>query len=60
MKTLGMMSIIVATIVAPAIAARAQDPGRGVRRMLLFLLIFNALYLAYLTLVHASVYEPVQ
>ncbi len=55
-----MMSIIVATIVAPAIAARARDPGRGVRRMLLFLLVFNALYLAYLTLVHASVFEPVQ
>jgi hypothetical protein len=57
-KTLGMMSIIFATVAAPLIAARDPDPARGIRRMAAFLLCFNALYVAYLTLVHAAMYMP--
>lgn len=58
MKTLGMLSIILVTVAVPLIAARDPHVGRGIRRMIVLLLAFNALYLGYLTLVHAAVFVP--
>ncbi len=53
-----MMSIIVATVAAPAIAARDPRPRRGLGRMILFLFAFDAMYLAYIALIHARYYAP--
>ncbi len=58
MKSLLLMSVLIASMVIPAITSRGPDPRRGMKRMLLLLLLFNALYLAYLTLVHVAVYVP--
>jgi len=56
-----LVSIIVALVVAPALAARDRIPQRGVRRMVVFLLVFHLLYVAYLTLGYATyVVPPVQ
>lgn len=57
-KTFGLMSIIFVTVAAPLLASRDPSPSRGVRRMVVVLLGFNALYVAYLTLVHVALYEP--
>ena len=54
-----LVAIIVAAIVIPVITSRDPDPRRGARRMVLALLVFNLLYVAYVTLVHASSYVPV-
>jgi hypothetical protein len=58
MKSLLLISIIIASIAIPAYAARDTNPRRGLRRMLVLVLAFNALYVAYLTLVHLEVYVP--
>lgn len=58
MKTLALMSIIFATILAPALAAFDPNARRGIRRLVLFMLGFNALYVAYLTLIHVTFFEP--
>jgi hypothetical protein len=55
---LALLSIIVATVAAPAIAARDPSARRGLKRMLIGLLVFNALYVCYLTLVHATFFAP--
>ncbi len=52
------MSIIVAMVGVPALAARDPDERRGVRKMLLLLLVANALYLAYVALVHPAIDVP--
>jgi hypothetical protein len=49
-----LVSIIVAIVAIPALAARDPNPRRGVRRALLFLLVFTLVYVAYVTLVHAT------
>ncbi len=54
-----LMSIIIVLIAAPALAARVRDPRRGARRMLVALLAFHLAYVAYVTLVHAPYYVPV-
>jgi len=53
-----MISIIVATVVLPVVAARDSNPRRAIRRMIVFLLVFNALYIGYVTLVHARFQIP--
>ncbi len=53
-----IISIIVATVAVPAIAARYASPRRGVLRMVLFFLLFDLIYVAYLTLVHATYVLP--
>ena len=53
-----LVSIIVALVVAPALAARDRIPQRGVRRMVVFLLVFHLLYVAYLTLWYAPYVVP--
>jgi hypothetical protein len=58
MKSLLLMSVLIGGLVIPGIAARDRNPRRGARRMLVLLLAFNLLYVAYLTLVHTAVYVP--
>jgi hypothetical protein len=58
MKTALLMSIVVAALAIPALAARDSNPRRGLRRTVVLLFVFNALYLAYLTLVHPFVFVP--
>lgn len=59
MKTALLMSVLFAGLAVPMLAARDPNPRRGVKRMVLFLLLFNAAYLAYVTLVHPEVFVPV-
>jgi hypothetical protein len=58
MKSLLLLSVVIAAIALPALAARDPRPRRGFKRLMLALLIANALYLAYLTLVHPARYVP--
>jgi hypothetical protein len=58
MKSLLLMSVFLAQLIIPALAARDSDPRRGVRRMAWQFLLFNALYIAYLTLVHPVLFVP--
>lgn len=55
-----LVSIVVALLVVPGIAARDPRPRRGAQRMVLLLLVFNLLYVAYVTLVHANFFVPVR
>jgi len=55
---LAMVSIILATVAVPVFCARDRDGRRGVRRMVLLLFAFNAVYLAYLTMIHATYFVP--
>lgn len=58
MKTLILMSIVIASIVIPAIASRDPKPGRGMRRAVILFTVYAALYLAYLLYVHPYVFVP--
>jgi hypothetical protein len=58
MKSLLLISIIIAAVAVPVIAARDPRPGRGLARMLVVLVAFNLVYLAYLTLIHVTVFVP--
>ncbi len=58
MDKLAMLSILVATIVAPAAFARDPVARRGLARTVVFLFAFIALYVAYVTLVHTTWYVP--
>lgn len=58
MRSILLLSILLAAIAIPAFAARDHNPRRGARRMLALLLLFNALYLAYLTLIHPFAFVP--
>jgi hypothetical protein len=53
-----LVSIVVAIVAVPALAARDASPRRGLRRMVLLLLAFHLLYVAWLTLVHATYVLP--
>jgi hypothetical protein len=59
MKSLLLMSVFFAQVLIPALAARDPKPRRGVKRMVLLLLVFNALYVAYLTQLHPVWFVPV-
>jgi hypothetical protein len=58
MKSLLLLSVVLASLVIPALAAFGRDPRRSVRRMVLLLFVMNAVYLAYVTLVHPYVFVP--
>jgi hypothetical protein len=58
MRSLLLLSIVFAALAIPALTARDRDPRRGVRRMVLLVLAFNALYVAYVTLVHPYAFVP--
>lgn len=53
-----LITIIVAVIAGPVIAARDPNPRRSARRMVWFLLAFNLAYVAWVTLVHANYFVP--
>ena len=53
-----MMSVLIVTIVAPALFARDDLAVRGLRRTLLFLVVFNLLYLGYVTVIHTNFFVP--
>ena len=52
MDKLAMMSILFATVALPALAARDRNPRRGLRWLLLALLVFNLAYVLYVTRLH--------
>lgn len=58
MKSVLLLSIVLAALAIPAVTARHPNPRRGVWRMLLLVLLFDAAYLAYITLVHPVVFPP--
>jgi hypothetical protein len=58
MKTLLLMSVVFALLMIPAITSRHRNPRRGVKRMLLYLVVFNLAYVAYLTLLHPVLFVP--
>jgi hypothetical protein len=57
-KSLLLFSIVLAAIAFPAIFARDSRPRRGFKRLMLALFIFNAIYLAYLTMLHPVLFIP--
>lgn len=59
MKSALLMSVLFAALVIPTLAARDPDPRRALKRMVVALVLFNAAYLAYVTLVHPVVFVPV-
>ncbi len=58
MKSLLLLSIVIGGLAIPALLARDPNPRRGQKRMLLLLLVFNVLYLAYVTLLHPVLFVP--
>jgi hypothetical protein len=58
-KTILLMSILISAVVIPTLAARDPNPRRALKRMVVALVLFNAAYLAYVTLVHPVVFVPV-
>jgi hypothetical protein len=58
MEKLILMSIIFATVVAPTVAARGSSPVRSAKRLMLFLFLFNAAYLAALVFIYAPNFVP--
>ena len=45
MSKLILLSVIIATIVLPARAARERSPKKGLRKVILYVCLFNAFYL---------------
>jgi hypothetical protein len=58
MDKLVMMSILVATVAGPVAFARDASPIRGLKRTLLFMFVFQLLYVAYVTVVHTTYHVP--
>ena len=58
MKSLILMSIVIMSIVIPAMAARDPNPRRGMRRAVIAFAAFAALYLGYLLFVHPYAFVP--
>ena len=58
MKTLLLLSIVFGAILFPVIAAKDPDPRRGMRRLAVLILLFNALYLFYVTQLHPVWFVP--
>jgi hypothetical protein len=40
-----LLSLMIATIVLPAIAAKEKNPKKGFRKAIIYMLVFNAFYL---------------
>ncbi len=58
MKSFLLMSIVFAAVALPAIASRHRSARHGVARVLLWTAVFDAAYLAYLTLLHVRFFVP--
>jgi uncharacterized membrane protein len=57
-KGLLVMSIVLLAIIVPSLAARSQDPRRGLWRALTLFAIAAAIYVGYLIFVHPFVFVP--
>jgi len=55
MKTLLLTSVLWVTIAGPMVAARSPNPVRAVRRLFVFFVLYVALFIVYLSVVHASI-----
>lgn len=60
MKSLLLMSILLATFVLPAFAARDPDAGRGFRKLALGFGLFVAMYYFYIAYGHTRYFVPVR
>jgi hypothetical protein len=58
MKTLLLMSVVFVALLLPLITARIKDPRKGIRRLVLLIFIFNAIYLIYVTRFHPAWFVP--
>jgi hypothetical protein len=58
MDSLAMLSILFATVAIPVALARDANPRRGVKRMVIALLAFNALYVGYVAWIHTTYFVP--
>jgi hypothetical protein len=52
------MSVVIASIVIPALASRDPNPSRGLRRAVISFAIFAALYVGYLIWIHPNAFVP--
>ena len=52
MAQLLLLSILIATVVIPAKAAREKNPRKGLRKAILYVAIYNAVYLFLLMFVY--------
>lgn len=53
-----LITILLATVVIPVVASRDPNPRRGAVRMVLYFLLFNLVYVGYVTLIHATYVLP--
>ncbi|HSN16181.1 MAG TPA: hypothetical protein VLT61_16230 [Anaeromyxobacteraceae bacterium] len=58
MKSLLVLSIVLAFIAVPAWMARDPNPRRGLWRMLVVLSIVSAIYVVYVSRVHPVLFVP--
>ncbi len=58
MKSLLTISVILVTIVAPIVAARASSARRGLKTLLVFLLLFDAAYVFTVAYYFAAHFRP--
>ncbi len=58
MKSLLLMSVMLASVAIPLATALDRNPRRGLKRMLLLLLVFNLAYVLYLTRWHPVLFVP--
>jgi hypothetical protein len=58
MGKLILISILLSTVAVPVLGSTDARPRRGLGRTLAFLALFNAIWLALLTLVFAPSYKP--
>ncbi len=58
MKTLLLFTIVVASLFFPVLGARDPNPRRAIRRLVVVLLVFNAIYLVYVTRFHPTWFIP--
>jgi len=53
-----MLSIILVTVAVPMACAGVRNPRRAVQLMALLLLLFNAVYITYVTMIHTAYFQP--
>ncbi len=50
-----LLSVILAAIVLPALAAREKSPRKGLRKTIVYALMFNAFYMLYLMFLYGRI-----
>ena len=59
MKSILLMSVLLAQLLIPIWLARDPRPKRGLKRMMLLLAIFNVVYVFYISQLHPVLFVPV-